>query len=71
MLKGFRFPNSLEGIAQDRLDQIDYAKSDSAIGFDPVMQILAKLRVEHGLPLNGSGQGASPPATGQRRTISA
>jgi hypothetical protein len=46
MLQGFRFSNSLEGIAVCRFDQTERVKCDFSIRFDPEDQIGEKFAME-------------------------
>jgi len=46
IFEGFGFADPVEGVAQYRLDQIEKAQGQAAIGFHPVAPIFQKLGME-------------------------
>jgi hypothetical protein len=51
ILQRLRLPDSLEGVAHDRLDQVEGPERNPAVGLNPEPQILAKFGVEDGFSL--------------------
>jgi hypothetical protein len=48
MPQRFRLPDSTEGIAHYRLDELEHAESNFAVCPYPIPQILAELRMKYG-----------------------
>ena len=46
VLERLRLANAIEGVTQDRLHEVDGAKGDSSVVFDPVPKIFNELRVK-------------------------
>ena len=58
------FADAGERFAHNSLDQIESAKGDTPLSFDPKAQVFAKFRVEHGLTIfSFAFQLPSPPAS--------
>src|SRR5712692_220679 len=60
VFKRLWFPNTGEGISQNRCDQLEHAQSYLAVCSYPIAQVLPKLRMEYCVPLNDSCQHPSP-----------
>ena len=56
----FRLSDPYKWLSQDGLDEIEYSEGDSAVGVNPVPQILTELDVKYRLPLRLSVQIPSP-----------
>lgn len=48
VLERLGFADGSEGIAEDRLDEVEHAECHVAVGVDPVSEVSAELGVEDG-----------------------
>ena len=69
ILQGLRLPNTGKRLTQDGFHQLKGPKGDLTIGFHPVTQVFAELRVEYGFPLGRARQSWAYPSPASRKIL--
>jgi hypothetical protein len=66
MFQSLGFAYAREWISKNRFDNIEGADRNSAVGFNPVAQVLPKLRMENRFPASAGRQVPTPGAISRR-----